>query len=111
MTAPTLTAAEVCARAADEVERRGLHKGSFYPKGTGPIDFGTCPVCLWGALNYVMCGDPGGSGRPGWLARDVDNLIIAELGHPRSTDWSDAPGRTAAEVVAMLRDVAAGVKT
>lgn len=110
MTADLLTAA------ADLVERVGLWQDEYWP---GALDGGVyCagdPVCLVGAL-IVAGGDdtPPPFGGLAWsfvtraadaVRRRLDPTLVV---WPEV--WSDMPGRTAAEVAAVLRATADAVR-
>ncbi len=103
------TAADLRA-AADVLERDGWLQG----------DYGTRhgPKCLAGAVNHVVNGggsvdDLGGACELEDRAADAVQSVAALLGQGYAdiTRWNDAPGRTAAEVIAALRAAADRVET
>lgn len=115
-------AADVLTRAADHMERVGLHKGDMY--NTGLADTGVlimdCQVCTWGALYFALQGWP----RYGIvdpeklaLADRVADALLDHLGLDGSdydvadpiAAWSDDPDRTKDEVVNALRETAASL--
>jgi hypothetical protein len=94
-----MTPSRVLRKAADIIERRGLHKGDFYalsPK--------TGPCCAIGGVRAAC--NRGRADRP---YGDVGASALAAL---RSElrgwigQWNDAHGRTKRQVVAKLRAVA-----
>jgi hypothetical protein len=105
-------------KAADHIERNGLHQGYYYPEGFGRSARDDDPMCLWGAVNYVGNGYPvPGAGYEGTIADkawiwahdfvEEHDLINRE---PSIPAWSDREGRTKEEVVALLRTLAEGVR-
>lgn len=121
--------ADVLDRAADEIETRGLHQGSFF-EVAGSRDYGLsgCRVCALGAIGWVVTGYPtldvaeiGGTGtrpvlealvqaiQPGTQIPPSDMTDEEELHHLIAT-WSDAPGRTTADVAATMRAAARGLR-
>jgi hypothetical protein len=103
--------ADILDRAADIIERNGLHKGSFCDDGPGAkakIPQGWA-CCSYGAINIAANGE-----RP-WQASDggeaayralVKHLGISDGHNDTVADWSDHPDRTVAEVIAALRGAA-----
>lgn len=91
--------AEVFEKAAQEIERRGHHKGNYGSDHNNP---GGCRVCLYGALNAVLFGNPY-SEEP--FPQDVDGPLQIKFGS-FVDGWNDAPGRTAFDVIDALRDLA-----
>lgn len=80
---------EVLRKAGDVLRERGWHQGQFEsPCGA---------VCVFGAVNVAITSDPG----DGSLSREPVDMIrrILKRWPP---NWNDAPGRTAAEVLATL---------
>ncbi|WP_199546651.1 hypothetical protein [Streptomyces sp. N35] len=104
-------------RAADVLDANGLHKGSLYDgaqrdRGT-PAD--KCRVCVYGALNIAITGQPRWTGKDEDTARSAaaGNAIAAHLGltpNEVAEEWSDDPKRRKAQVVKALRDTAAGLR-
>ncbi|MGI5236997.1 DUF6197 family protein [Dactylosporangium sp. CA-139066] len=120
---PKLTpgVAETLRRAADYIDRHGLHKADYFACGTRRTDqqSGTLPAaCAIGAISYGAYGrvrrDPWGSyvaltSTPTnafsdavlWFEQYVDDR------HGNTVSgWNDHPDRTAADVVAALRAAA-----
>ncbi len=87
-----MTAAEVARKAADLLKRDGWCQG----RSEGPNG----ERCLVAALSVAGWR----STRMAW--RRVFEAIRQEAGAPSLTDWNDTPGRTADEVIALLRQVA-----
>lgn len=95
----SIEVADVLDKAADRIETTGWIQGHLMVEGEDPD---TSPVCLVGALRYVVFGAPNDT-RPsdGLLRAAAKALPINMLAL-----WNDEPGRTAAEVVAVLREAA-----
>lgn len=107
-----ITAAELAARAADEIERRGLNKGD-YADSADPVDFDDCKVCAYGAMNYLLEGNPHKVGPFGGnpIRREVAAVITGRLPHEGSwkltlDEWNDRPETTQELVVFALRRAA-----
>lgn len=87
-------------QAADEIERRGWTQGQTIDRETGR-------VCAIGAISLVVNGAVDPCNR---YAREqmqpVVRLFMAAVPCRSIYDWNDEPGRTQAEVVAKLREVA-----
>lgn len=104
--------AAILDRAAEIIERNGLHKGAMFDRAeSAPPE--ECPVCPWGALAIAVVGTP--SLRTNTDVRAVKpyaNVLAAFLGLPGTDsswsvpDWNDAPERTADEVIAALKAAA-----
>lgn len=93
--------AAVYERAADEIKRRGgIHKGDY---GDDPRNPGTCRVCIYGALNAVLFGDP--FDETNRLPQPVEAALRAKVGNCPDV-WNDAPPTTADDVIRLLRDLA-----
>lgn len=121
MTAAIADPAEVLERAADEIERRGLHRGQYFDTRTraGYLDLANCRVCALGAIGWVVQGHPtlyheefGDAGvRPAVLAAETDQVWDHDYDptdydlHECITIWSDGLD-TAAEVAAAMRTAA-----
>ncbi len=86
-----MTAAEVARRAADLLERDGWCQGRFSTFARRR--------CLSGAL---MAADRWGSP----AVQQVQKQVLVHTGTWCPSQWNDAPGRTADEVIALLRQVA-----
>lgn len=92
--------AAVYERAAREIERRGHHKGDY---GDDPTNPGGCRVCLHGALNAVLFGDPFDEANP--LPQPIESAVRVKFGMFAAA-WNDAPETTADDVIRLLRDLA-----
>lgn len=107
--------ADILDRAAEVIERNGWHQGDYFNRdqegaGINPAD---CAVCTRGAINIVATG-----GNPvndydvnGVAAAEALDLFLWDTfeaeGRYGIAPWNDAPERTAAEVIAVLREAAA----
>lgn len=94
------TAADVLRAAARYIEEHGWeHSGEYVAQGR---------VCVYGAINAVLTGDPESSAMPDlkWdaIGRFMD---VIDDGPAR---WNDDPARTEAEVLQALRDAADTVR-
>lgn len=104
------TAKQILTEAADIIERNGWVQGRFYDyrqfrAGTPRVD---CSVCLVGAINIAMWGDPVHPlrvGRPEFYWQIMDALEV-QAGTESVDDWNDAGDRTAEEVTTLLRTTA-----
>ncbi|WP_069883471.1 DUF6197 family protein [Streptomyces luteocolor] len=109
-TPPTLTAADLCDRAADVIERNGFNQRHLYDdhQAAGGTPLPDCRVDLFGALNIADHGWPryDGAGRTEAAERALQiHLGVGNLGR-----WNDAPERTQADVVQAFRETAAGLR-
>lgn len=111
--------AEILNKAADVIETRGWHRGSFTPDGTleNPTDPKTCPVCVLGAINVA-------AGRAAELdltdrgtAQAAAEQLAAYLGltyrlyrytlvEVLGDEWNDSAAADEAEVITALREAA-----
>jgi hypothetical protein len=110
---------EIFDKAADYIERNGLFQNLYCPvDGYGHMTTENCPMCPWGAVNFLANGNPiPGAGYDqtiagkawAWASDFVEehDLIDRELSIPA---WSDREGRTKEEVVALLRTLAEGAR-
>lgn len=91
--------------AAQEIETRGLWKGWY----SGPTNVGHStthgPLCALGAIHFAATGDPmpGHGGIAYTVANEFGAWLRVRVGVEMVADWSDADGRTAAEVAAQMR--------
>lgn len=100
----TVATSEILNRAADLIEERGWTSG---PRGM-EVDG---PLCLEGAIGAVIGAEVIGGLRPFYAYSDVEacpagTAVIAYLGEQHPDQWNDRPGRTATEVIEVLRAVA-----
>jgi hypothetical protein len=99
-----MTPAEVLREAADLIERTGLAKKAYARSASGrrvgPFSERAVAFCAMGAIDRVA----GGAIRPGW---EAGCKVSARIEGATITQWNDAPKRTASEVIAKLREVAA----
>lgn len=132
----TLTNAQLAAKTADEIEKRGLTHGTLADM-SGLIDAGvpyaerqaTCPVCSVGGMAAAFYGDPNlgyeedGNGYDSFVSAVADALLpnwhtFDYYDNPQEVvySWNDGRGRTGdteqpkkttAEVVAFFRGLAA----
>lgn len=94
------TLAELLDQAADVVVERGFHQGWFCAN-----DDGSGPVCIRGALSVAATG----SALPqGWtkLLDEAISLLDEACDATLIERWNDTTGRTADEVVELLRATA-----
>lgn len=120
----TKTAAEVLFEAADEIERRGLTKGSFgdltgFPRNTAEdlsFAMANCRVCALGAINYILSNKhylgSGETRHPAKiaLAKDLGLKVTDKTGAAdivqKISLWNDANLTTAETVAARMRRIA-----
>jgi hypothetical protein len=105
-----MTPADILRGAARYLETHGWHQGALYAGSSH-----TPAACAIGAIGMIACGgrlaptNPRGA-RPTYRAATTalhTYLHTATGGqHRRVSDWNDASGRTAAEVIAALRGAA-----
>ena len=120
------TIAETLLKAASVVETRGLFRGDLtgclnvydYDAGYDPDDETTWPVDMLGAINVAtgrQAGFPYEGGPPSFDDRiPVVQALVKHLGGNPDvefpdyflSEWCDAEGRTAADVVAVFRECA-----
>lgn len=108
----SLSTSEVLTAAADALEREGWTHGSGWP---GLLERSEGRLCLEGALMVPLgltTNDMDASGDwtlltecDAYLA--VKDYLGGDAAHPFLYAWNDKPGRTAEEVIGMLRDCAA----
>jgi hypothetical protein len=100
----TVATSEVLNRAADLIEERGWIQGPF---GMRTV---TRELCLEGAVRLASGGQTTSDGALlHYLASapcPAGNAVIAYLGEGEPWLWNDEPGRTAAEVIEVLRAAA-----
>lgn len=113
-----MTTPEILLKAANVIEARGWHQGSYIPN---MADKATCPVCVLAAINVARglppdcMYDPYAPGPAyeaafefaGWLGL----LNVPEVVDTVGEGWNDAPGRTADEVTSALRECAAELRS
>lgn len=108
--------ADVLTKAEAHVERVGHTKGYLYDeeeadKGTPLTD---CPVCMWGAINFAVHGEPRpskrGTAAEFALAQAAGEAVRKHLDVRFLSDWSDAKGRQKRQVAKALRDTAASLR-
>lgn len=115
---------DVLNAAADHIDEVGHHKRAYYDRDKG-LPPERCPVDLYGALYVAVSGAPAPAkwewtGRQQELLRAAVDALRAHLATKkvprpqRAPDgtvllirWNDAGDRTAADVIALLRDTAA----
>lgn len=101
-----MNTSEVLNRAADLIEEHGWGQGS-------PAMLGEGGLCAMGALGLATWGEvtdryeaihhcPAGQAVANYIG-DQPGLLS---GHDRIWDWNDKPGRTASEVIEVLRAAA-----
>lgn len=95
----TLSTVEVLRGAKAVIERNGWHQGDYADRrpefrGKPPRE---CPVCLLGAINVASGGDPDDDSE----VTEAERLLKQCMKQYVPT-WNDAPGRTVAEVYALL---------
>lgn len=107
--------ADLFNKAADEIERRGLNKGSLTEYQVYEEDPANCKVCFWGGINaaYNDDGDPGEfpeSDDDRALMEIVRNYTpFSELGFRPGVHFNDHSDTTKEDVVAKLREIAASL--
>lgn len=96
----------LAAKAADEVERRGLFKGDLGSSRLPP-EADDCSVCALGALNAASTGNPFRAPENFHTYMDVREALFASI--PGRwvgiTTWSDNTRTTAREVADTFRAV------
>lgn len=99
-----MTRREVLTAAADLIESKGWCQNHFamdeFSSPIFPTDESACRFCARGAI-MAVCGDDNSP-----ISAEAQYLVGCKL-IPGLTFWNDMPGRTAAEVIAKLREVAA----
>jgi hypothetical protein len=104
---------EILLKSVDVIVERGHHKGGFSHRGA---------VCVRGAINAVVNGDPDECGENGVYADVVAWGLADHLGLDADFDfgsaqhviialgrWNDAPERTVEQVITALRECAASL--
>jgi hypothetical protein len=101
------TPGEVFAEAADYIEEHGWMQGQYGEFSDGRYIPG-CKVCLVGAVATALTGDPG-EGRSFRRDAGINHLyeLIRQQAHQDPLLWNDSPDRTQADVVRLLRALAA----
>jgi hypothetical protein len=97
---------DIFAQAADVIERRGWHKLDYMPQGADPE---ICAVCVLGAMNVVVTGNPRrGDARASCASRFGDWLRATGRLRKRGriAEWNDQICKSADEVSAALRAAA-----
>lgn len=98
--------AAILDEAANVIRRNGLHKGSFYDKGSSAPNW-SC--CTYGAINIASGGNsPQATNDAGKLAYAALTkfLGLSDGIGDCIADWSDHPDRTAEQVIAALEAAA-----
>lgn len=88
---------ELMLKAADLIEKHGHAKGSYTDARGG--------YCFMGALHVAETGDTMGTNG---LSSEACHRVMKHIGSRGFIDWNDAPERTGAEVVGIMRRVALG---
>lgn len=101
-----MTPREVLLAAADHCDETGLEQGYYWP--AGPRYTPGDPCCLVGHVLVASGATRLGGGIPDVAACALNalNAHLEATVSRRAAAWSDAPGRTAAEVAAALRAAA-----
>lgn len=93
--------AEILRGAKAVLLANGWHQGGFYDREQH-LDKGVpreaCRVCLWGAVNVAAMGNPASKDDVPWAVILFLDKVLGE----RTEGWSDTPGRTVDEVLALL---------
>lgn len=103
---------EVLSKAADHLEKVGLHKGYFFNLGPEGFDYENAPCCTLGALRYVsgyqaaLDGDWAECDRTYADYEPATEALLKHLNVPTIAVWNDKDERTQDEVVAALREAA-----
>ena len=96
-------------KAADVIERNGLHKEWYYDEDSGKPPAGSA-VDTHGAINIATVGQPIGSRGPHDITEDAHAARQALRDHINSAVslaiWNDMPDRTAEQVITALRGAA-----
>lgn len=116
-------AADILDKAADEIERRGLHKGYFYEPNDAAMEqdrlrfFNDCKVCAIGAIRTTVLGAPNLQVADNWptqyaygKAKQALSWMVWERGHTDVPAYNDAPATTQGDVVALFRETAAALR-
>ena len=81
--------------AADYIEEHGWCQYALVMSGR---------VCMLGAVNAAICGDPAGGGD--MLPFEVTDMLHRATGSASLSSWNDARERTKEQVVRALREAA-----
>jgi hypothetical protein len=98
--------------AADVIRRNGHHKGDFFDRAAAllrQLPPSECPVCMLGAVNVAVVGDPTDEAGRALAARRWLHDVCVEYAGGAAT-WNDADRRTVDEVLAMLGRAAAAAE-
>lgn len=115
---PFRSLADVLDKAADVIDANGHHKRWLYDQhqASGGTPKKSCRVCVYGALNVAISGEPIYSGVPeeSALVEAAGEALRRHLGlRPIdlvAEEWNDTPGRTAEDVTTALRGTAAELR-
>jgi hypothetical protein len=106
----TTEIADVIEKAAEIVEKNGLHKGYLYDEaqadeGTKPAE---CPVDVVGAINIAVFGKPSwpSEERPGSRLAQAAVLALGETVGKPVPGWNDEDERVVDDVVTNLWEAA-----
>ena len=107
--------ADILDKAADHIDCVGWHQGYLYDEDAAETGerLEDCPVCAMGAINGAVYGVPRYPAKErdlsvlGMHAEDALKRFLKVLHVPL---WNDEANRKKAEVVAALRDTAAGLR-
>lgn len=108
-----MSAADVLDRAADLIQAHGLHKGDYWPGEEAGVAYRPGqPCCVFGALRVAHVGAGGSHVGSNIRMTQVCPLLVSRIlpfvpEYEPVLDWNDAASRTAADVVAVLRQAAA----
>jgi hypothetical protein len=116
-TAEPVAVEEVLSVAANVIDDRGWHRGDYVDYDMAvELGIDNAPVCAVGAIRVAVGGDPADhqvthpaiTAFANWVIVDRDPAEGAGEDDPIQviTDWNDASGRTADEVIEALRAAA-----
>ncbi len=91
-------------RAADLLERSNWVQDMF--EQNYPFRLRRTGYCMMGAIHKVITGDSGTGDGEGGLSNQCVMRLRAHMSWDDPSWWNDKEGRTKAEVISMLREVA-----
>jgi hypothetical protein len=108
---PAADIADLCDKAAEIINANGFNKRYLYDtrqaaNGT-PVE--DCRVDIIGALNTAAHGTPCYAGSPAVFA--AEQVITARIAAPSVVVWNDTKGHNADGAIALLKRIAAELRT
>lgn len=102
---------QIYLKAAEVIRVNGWYQGFFYDQHAHHKR-AHCPVCVFGAINIAVAGDPMEGGLAGVEAfewAEKHGPVTIEKHHTLA-NWNDEPGRTEAEVLDFLTRAASAAE-